>query len=65
MSILVPTTEDVLAVDERMRAHGVQTRHDGETLRFDDPWRNLVTVAVAGVDPADSPQPQPLPLPTP
>lgn len=62
VSILVPTTDDVLAVDERMRAHGVQTRHDGETLRFDDPWRNLVTVAVQGVDPADSPKPQPLPV---
>ena len=62
VSILVPTTEDVLAVDERMRAHGVQTRHDGDTLRFDDPWRNLVTVAVQGVDPADSPKPQPIPV---
>lgn len=60
VSILVPTAGDVLAVDERMRAHGVQTRHDGEVLRFDDPWRNLVTVAVAGADPADTPQPQPL-----
>lgn len=44
VSIEVPTSDDVDALAARMRAQGVQLRHDGATLRFDDPWRTLIEV---------------------
>jgi catechol 2,3-dioxygenase len=47
MNIVVPTTEEILQVNERLTGHGVATRHDGRVLEFDDPWANLVTVSTA------------------
>jgi catechol 2,3-dioxygenase len=48
VSIVVPTPQDVDALAERLRRHGVTARHDGRTLRFEDPWRSLLEVSTAG-----------------
>ena len=47
IDIDVPTTDDVGALTERMRHFGIQTRDDGQTVSFDDPWANLIRVRVA------------------
>ncbi len=47
VQIEVPTTEDLGSLAERMTHHGIQTRDDGQTLSFDDPWANLIRVGVA------------------
>ncbi len=47
VDIEVPTTDDLGALVERMRHYGVETRDDGQTVSFDDPWANLIRV-VAG-----------------
>lgn len=44
LSIELPTTDDVDALASRLRQSGVEQRHDGAVLRFDDPWRTLVEV---------------------
>ncbi|WP_156253521.1 VOC family protein [Pseudactinotalea terrae] len=44
VSIELPTTDDVDALRSRLRGAGVETRHDGQTLRFDDPWKTLIEV---------------------
>ncbi len=45
MNIVVPNTEEVLKVNERLTDRGIQTRNNGQTLEFSDPWANLVTVS--------------------
>ncbi len=45
--IEVPTDDDLGALTERMRHYGVETRDDGRSVRFDDPWANLIEVRVA------------------
>jgi len=47
VSIVVPTTEEVLEVQRRLAAGGVATAHDGESLRFDDPWANQIRVTAS------------------
>lgn len=47
VDILVPSTDDVGALTERMNHYGVPTRDDGRTVSFDDPWANLVRVSPA------------------
>lgn len=47
LSIELPTTDDVDALVFRLRSNGVELRHDGETLRFDDPWKTLIEVRAA------------------
>ena len=47
IDIDVPTTDDVGALAERMRHFGIQTRDDGQTVSFDDPWANLIRVRPA------------------
>ena len=47
VDILVPGTDDVGALDERMRHFGIGTRDDGQTVSFDDPWGNLIRVTTA------------------
>ena len=47
IDIDVPTTDDVGALTERMRHFGIQTRDDGQTVSFDDPWANLIRVAAS------------------
>ena len=44
VEIVVPTTDDLGALGERMTHYGVATRDDGRVLAFDDPWANLVAV---------------------
>jgi catechol 2,3-dioxygenase len=48
IDILVPGTDDVGALTERMTDHGIETRDDGRTVTFEDPWANLITVKTAG-----------------
>lgn len=47
VSIEVPSPDDVGALQERLASRGVATAHDGAVLRFDDPWKNEVTVKAA------------------
>ncbi|MFC5931350.1 VOC family protein [Cryobacterium melibiosiphilum] len=47
VSIVVPGTGDIGALSERMSHYGVETRHDGQTLGFDDPWANRILVRAA------------------
>jgi catechol 2,3-dioxygenase len=44
VDILVPGTDDIGALDERMSHYGIGTRDDGQTVSFDDPWGNLIRV---------------------
>lgn len=45
VEINLASADDVGALAERMRHYGVQTRDDGRTLGFDDPWANAVRVS--------------------
>ncbi len=47
VEILVPTADEIGALTERMQHFGLQTRDDGRTVSFDDPWANLINVRVA------------------
>ncbi|WP_349899858.1 VOC family protein [Parafrigoribacterium soli] len=47
IDIAVPTPDDMGALIERMSHHGIQTRDDGSTVTFDDPWANTISVASA------------------
>jgi len=47
VSIIVPSDDDLGALGERMSHYGVGTRNDGQTLGFDDPWANRITVRSA------------------
>ncbi len=47
VDIVVPDSDDLGALAERMTHHRIDTRHDGQTLSFDDPWANLIRVTVA------------------
>ncbi|WP_255596151.1 VOC family protein [Cellulomonas sp. C5510] len=47
VTLVVPGSDDVGALRERLAAHGVHVRDDGATVTFDDPWRNVVRVRPA------------------
>jgi len=47
VGIVVPSRDDIGALTERMSHFGVQTRNDGQTVSFDDPWANLIRVSAA------------------
>jgi catechol 2,3-dioxygenase len=47
VDIEVPTTDDIGALAERLGHFGVDTRDDGQTVSFDDPWANLIRVSAA------------------
>lgn len=47
LDIVVPTTDDVGELSDRMRHYGVEARDDGQTVAFDDPWANLIRVTAA------------------
>lgn len=49
VDIELPSADDVGALSERMRHHGVQLRDDGRTVTLEDPWANRLHVRVAGV----------------
>ncbi|MEN3345153.1 MAG: catechol 2,3-dioxygenase [Arthrobacter sp.] len=44
--IEVPAGDDVGALADRLKLAGVQSHHTGAELRFEDPWRNRLRVAV-------------------
>ena len=44
--IEVPAGDDVGALADRLRTAEVQSHHTGAELRFEDPWRNRIRVAV-------------------
>lgn len=47
VDIEVPQADDLGALAERMRHYGVETRDDGRSVSFDDPWANLIRVTAA------------------
>ncbi|HEY1532022.1 MAG TPA: VOC family protein [Galbitalea sp.] len=47
VGIVVPSTDEVGALTERMAHYGIQTRDDGQTVSFDDPWANVIRVSSA------------------
>jgi catechol 2,3-dioxygenase len=47
VDIIVPGSDDLGALGERMSHFGVQTRDDGQSLSFDDPWANTVRVTAS------------------
>jgi catechol 2,3-dioxygenase len=48
VDIVVPTPDDLGALEERMSHFGIETRDDGQTVAFDDPWANLIRVSSKG-----------------
>lgn len=44
--IEVPSGDDVGALADRLKVAGVSSHHTGLELRFEDPWRNRIRVAV-------------------
>jgi catechol 2,3-dioxygenase len=44
--IEVPSRDDVGALADRLKVAGVTAHHTGVELRFEDPWRNRIRVAV-------------------
>jgi catechol 2,3-dioxygenase len=44
--IEVPSGDDVGALADRLKVAGINSHHTGAELRFDDPWRNRIRVAV-------------------
>ena len=48
VDIDVPTVDDVEALQSRLRDHRIGTRHDGQTLSFEDPWNTTIHVKAAG-----------------
>lgn len=47
VDIVVPSADDLGSLAERMSHHRIETRDDGQTLSFDDPWANLIRVTAA------------------
>jgi catechol 2,3-dioxygenase len=47
VDIIVPGSDDLGALGERMSHFGVQTRDDGQGLTFEDPWANTVRVTAS------------------
>lgn len=46
VSILVPTDDEIVALQDRLRHNGFQSAHDGNALTFEDPWKNKIAVSV-------------------
>lgn len=47
VEIVLPGSDDVGALDERLRHGRIATWHDGRTLSFEDPWSNAIRVTTA------------------
>jgi catechol 2,3-dioxygenase len=45
VAIRVPSPDDVGPLRQRLAHHGIGVQDDGATVRFEDPWRNLVRVS--------------------
>lgn len=46
VSVTVPTTEEVAALEARLTARGLPFSSDGRTVRVDDPWGTTVSVSL-------------------
>jgi catechol 2,3-dioxygenase len=44
--IEVPSGDDIGALADRLKVAGIASHHTGAELRFEDPWRNRIRVAV-------------------
>ncbi|MBP3043569.1 VOC family protein [Arthrobacter jiangjiafuii] len=44
--ITVPAADDVAGLADRLKSAGITSHHTGAELRFEDPWRNRLRVAV-------------------
>ena len=44
--ITVPAADDVAGLADRLKVAGISSHHTGAELRFEDPWRNRLRVAV-------------------
>ncbi|WP_104161349.1 VOC family protein [Arthrobacter sp. ZGTC212] len=44
--ISVPSADDVAGLADRLKVAGISSHHTGAELRFEDPWRNRLRVAV-------------------
>jgi catechol 2,3-dioxygenase len=47
VEIIVPTLDEVAAVNERLTHFGMQTQDDGRSVTVSDPWDNQVKITVA------------------
>lgn len=47
VEIMVPTLDEVAAVNERLTHFGMQTQDDGRSVTVSDPWDNTVKITVA------------------
>lgn len=50
IDLVLPGSDDVGELAERMKHYGIATRDDGRTLEFDDPWANLVRATTTPAD---------------
>lgn len=48
VDLMLPGEDALGALAERLRHHGVAVADDGRTLRFDDPWANLLEATTPG-----------------
>ncbi|MFZ4895586.1 VOC family protein [Plantibacter sp. Mn2098] len=48
IDIVVPTADDLGAIEERLRHHRLPSSNDGRTLSVQDPWANALHVVAAG-----------------
>ncbi|MDQ4215626.1 VOC family protein [Microbacterium capsulatum] len=48
VDIVLPSSDDLGSVAERMAHFGVGVRDDGRTLAFEDPWANAIRLTAAG-----------------
>jgi catechol 2,3-dioxygenase len=44
VDIVLPHADEIGALGERMSHYGIDTRDDGKTVSFDDPWGNVIRV---------------------
>lgn len=47
VDLALPASDDLGALTERLRHHGIAIRDDGRALAFEDPWNNTLRAAVA------------------
>ena len=43
----MPALDDLGALTDRLGFFGVETRDDGRTVEFEDPWANRIEVSLA------------------
>lgn len=46
VSILVPNSDEIAALSDRLKLGGFSSHHDGAALHFEDPWKNKIAVSV-------------------